>query len=573
MASRERNNVHFAVVGRAAMNISDILEINSINPKKCKVYFHDGRPDYSEYSTDTRAASAVTGALKHINNWIHPQVLIVDDPTVEDSYFGNAAKLKADSISLPIIELPAGTYSSFDWITRLDSASLGSWHKPSIEIVVHSPPKGSGALARLLKSLSAVSFNGLKTPKLTVELPSQVDSFVYDVLREFKWPSDSSSDVNLLKLQRRIVAKTWNAEQQSVRFIESSYPANTDDDYILTLSTNVEVAALFYHYLMFTILDTRYSKDSKSNKLDLAGISLFVPQTAPDGKTKLNLPEVKDGTTQFPSDMFLYEAPQAEALLVFGSTWVELHDYLTRRLDFMNSKKTSIKQQTNQYASAQPMWLEYLLELSRARSWLYLYPAKSNLGTFVTIHKDLYKPAEGTLPSKPTASKGLSDRTDDSSTQDSNPDLPLLASVLTEEPQLISSQPLSNLLPYDALIPSLTSLSVLSYTGQKIAHKDLRSASESYVQHLRKEVGGCTSSEAQKEKLKIKNKAGDIFCYPPLSQKGVEFEPVDTEIDMDLLDGYTRPVKSTFSGRDMGRDVDDEEVDDDDERGGDDSKR
>ena len=83
MARVDKNFVHFALLGRDAIPLEDVLEINGVDRTTCDVFFHDGRPDYSEYSTEARAEVSVSGAMGHIWQYMlvsqtcRPQVILV----------------------------------------------------------------------------------------------------------------------------------------------------------------------------------------------------------------------------------------------------------------------------------------------------------------------------------------------------------------------------------------------------------------------------------------------------------------------------------------------------------------
>jgi hypothetical protein len=127
MAKWDKNYVHLALLGRDALPLEEILEINGVSHEDCSVTFHDGRGDYSEYSTDLRLEASVAGALRHINEFMHPQAIITDDSSIEDAPFTRAVRLKGKIYNHPVIEIPEGAYEDFLWMTRLDSGSLGSW--------------------------------------------------------------------------------------------------------------------------------------------------------------------------------------------------------------------------------------------------------------------------------------------------------------------------------------------------------------------------------------------------------------------------------------------------------------
>ena len=67
---------------------------------------------------------SVTAGVAHIQTFIHPQVIIIDNPSREDPFFITALRSKAMDIGKAVIELPVAATENLMWITRLDSASL-----------------------------------------------------------------------------------------------------------------------------------------------------------------------------------------------------------------------------------------------------------------------------------------------------------------------------------------------------------------------------------------------------------------------------------------------------------------
>ncbi|KAF2226908.1 hypothetical protein BDZ85DRAFT_181743, partial [Elsinoe ampelina] len=520
MADTGRNYVHLVLLGREALPVEDILKMNGVTQKTCDVYIHDGRPDYSEYSTDVRAEAGVVGAMNHVNSWMHPQVVITDDERVEDPFFTRGIRGKMKDLEKPVIELPAGKYEDFKWMARLDSTSLNSWHKPRIELLIHDPPGAGGALTRLLKSLTEADYSGLKPPKLTVELPSKSDDFLIGYLKDFSWPPglDRTRPVSdLLKLQRRIPANSLDAEESAVRFVESYYPSHHNDDHVLLLSPNAVVSPLFYHYVFFTLLSTRYSS-SNLERERLAGLALASTSTTLENKKFVppslsSMREKDSGNFEIGSSPpFLYQAPQASALLVFGSHWAEFHDYLTRRLHTLHANPDTAKPR-RLFPDHQPAWLEFFLELVRARSWAFLYPANSNDGTWATIHTELYHPPEEyTTPKK-------NPQPEPANPPKSNEpfltaDEPLTPPSHPEVPAIPGSQPLHTLLPFRGSFPDLFALPLLSYTGEPLASSaEAESAAIAYIKQLRQQLGGCSAEEAARPKIVKEGKTGDLFCY------------------------------------------------------------
>ena len=67
---------------------------------------------------------SITASMEHIRTFVHPQVILIDNPSREDAFFVNALRSKAMEIGKSLIELPADATENLMWITRLDSSSL-----------------------------------------------------------------------------------------------------------------------------------------------------------------------------------------------------------------------------------------------------------------------------------------------------------------------------------------------------------------------------------------------------------------------------------------------------------------
>lgn len=63
-------------------------------------------------------------SMEHIHNFVHPQVIVIDNPSRENKFFVTTLRNKAMDIGKTIIELPPDATESMMWITRLDSGSL-----------------------------------------------------------------------------------------------------------------------------------------------------------------------------------------------------------------------------------------------------------------------------------------------------------------------------------------------------------------------------------------------------------------------------------------------------------------
>jgi hypothetical protein len=63
-------------------------------------------------------------SLDHINNYMHPQAMIIDASGLEEDYFLASMRKQAPDSGIPLIELPENSITQLAWISKLDSSSL-----------------------------------------------------------------------------------------------------------------------------------------------------------------------------------------------------------------------------------------------------------------------------------------------------------------------------------------------------------------------------------------------------------------------------------------------------------------
>jgi hypothetical protein len=528
MTKSENNYVHVAFLGRNDLTIDEILEVNGVDRKECKAYWHDARPDYAKYSSDFRAEAYTASAMDHINSYMHPQVVITDDSLVEDAFFIRQLRLKAAAFEWPIIELPTGYADRMKWITRLEARSLAAWHKIDIDIVIQAPTDASGSLIRLLKSLYSADYSGLTTPRITVELAPDVDEVTRSFLEQVKWPPANPLQPlhkSQLIVRHRIPGQQISTEEASARFLESFYPANPDA-HVLLLAPNAQLSPMYFQYLKYYLLQYKYSAIGAAFSDEIAGISLDIPAMHLNGTTPFTPPGADAMDEDFvhrskpaskgTNPPFLWQAPNSNAALYFGDKWTELHSFLQHRLTKFHSTSKSIRREKI-ISEAQPAWTEYFLELMRARGYGMLYPASSHdMEVLVTMHKELYHAPEEFSKPKPHVDAEINEEEEEAPPIPPNNE-PFLVSKNpftappTEEHALSSSyQPLHVLLPFTGEEPDLGSIPHLAFDGLAINAMDGNAVAEKYAEKFRKEVGGCTSERKRKV---FAGTARDLFCY------------------------------------------------------------
>lgn len=84
----------------------------------------DARPDFSPFSTSRRMETSSSAGLGHINNFLHPQAVIVDKSGLEEIWLLKSFRDRAAQLGKTLIELPKDAAQNMMWFTRLDFASL-----------------------------------------------------------------------------------------------------------------------------------------------------------------------------------------------------------------------------------------------------------------------------------------------------------------------------------------------------------------------------------------------------------------------------------------------------------------
>ncbi|KAI4720778.1 hypothetical protein E4T48_02994 [Aureobasidium sp. EXF-10727] len=555
MAHVDKNFVHFTLMGREAIPLEDVLEINGLDRDSCDIFFHDARCDFSEYSTDARAEASVVGALGHIHMYMHPQAVITDDSSVEDAFFIRALRSKLATQATPLIEIPKGKYEDFLWMTRLDTGGLTSWHKPSVNILIHAPPQSSGSLLRLLHSIKAADYTGLSHPDITIDLPPDVEPFARDYLRDFEWPphqDPTGPRQRKVKLHHRISTAKMTTESNALRFLESFYPVDPDHSHVLLLSTQTELSPLYYHYLMYRVLQHRYSAYGSDDGDNLFGVVLATPDaylngTSPFPTLTMSDTERQLKTTEDLTVPFLWQAPNADAALVFGDVWAEVHDYLKNRLRAahdVSSVHQAPSKRAKLVSETQPGWLEYMLELMRARGWRNHYPAQLGAGSWATVHRDLFQKPEEYMNEVAKPEDASKETEQEKKPDDTEPFLsaePVADQIRRQEGYLAQkehdmlqhSQPLHALLPYETELTELAHLPALEFAGQKVGREDFGRLATEYRPLLRTQVGGCNSAEATNDRKYDLGRTADLFCF--VGQPDLDEEDADEKTAKAIL--------------------------------------
>ena len=387
-----------------------------------------------------------------------------------------------------------------------------AWSTTYVDLLIQAPKGSSGSLVRLLKSIENADYFGFRRPHLTIELPSEVDPPTWNYLQNLIWPPldwSGAAHASQVTLRHRIDRRTTTEYEASARLVESFYPARTKDSHVLLLSPQVELSPLYYHFVIYSLLEYKYSAHGQVAKdaPNLLGFSLELPSFYLNDTTAF-APPVKKGE----HTPFLWQSPNSNAALYFGDRWIEFHSFLTARL----SKPPPARRKW--ISEKHPAWLEFLLEFMRARGYSLIYPNfASDEDSIATIHDELYQVPEE-FPKKTQAA--------DSSIPDLDPNVPLTEEFDSQarrgppntETTLLSSDLISSL-PNSGDLPELSDMPLLSYNGLNISRELSDEAATAFSQTYQREVGDCKSLSDITPRQP--NSALDLFCrldvvYDPL---------------------------------------------------------
>jgi hypothetical protein len=378
-----------------------------------------------------------------------------------------------------------------------------AWNKVSIDIVVHAQSSTSGSLMRLLDSLKKADFFSSAPPRLTIELPHNIDEPSRQYLSRFKWPPTTQNTGSLLTLHHRIPQHGLSAEENSIRMLESFWPSDPYTSHVLVLSPQIELSPLFFHYLKYSMLEYKYSSSKADTYQNLLALSLDIPSTYLNDSTSFVTPltNVTKGSNVVAKGVtpFLWQAPNSNAALYFGEKWVELHDLVAQLLSSEHTLPTPTTLNGKDVSKTYPSWLEHVLKLARARGYWTIYPNFENSDSLVTLHKDLYQPPE-------EYSEEIKEESSDG-VLSADP-AKHLSLKHTETPLITKS--LLSILPFKGELPKITEMPLLSWDGDWINVEDIGNRAVDYSSVFRREIGGCDEKAVEKTRYDLA--AGDLFC-------------------------------------------------------------
>ncbi|RKF81598.1 hypothetical protein GcC1_024029 [Golovinomyces cichoracearum] len=490
MANWKRNNVHFAIFGHEDMPMDILKSINGVG-EECKITFHDARPDYSTSSSDARIKKSVSSAFEKIQKSLNLKVLLVNVSEAEESWFLKMIKSAASDTETTLIELPENSEENLRWIFSLDSKSLSAWNKISVEVVIHLQQSGTGSLVRLLESLKKADYFSSRPPHLTIELPHTIEEETALYLRNFKYPAmDELKQDSFSTLHHRIPQHNLTPEENSIRMMESFWPADPSNSHVLILSPQGDVSPMFFHYLKYSILEYKYGSRNSHYQDSLFGISLDFPSSYLNG----TVPFVPPQLNQVDFWPFLWQAPNSNACLYFSEKWIELHDFISRSLKSQQDLLAPPVTKNEDVSKKFPSWLEYFYQLARLRGYHILYPNFGNNLSLVIIHNDLNR-----LPEEYNQDHEIEND------PPSHTEYPLLTDSLSS-------------FQSHRMLPNFDEFPILSWDGEEQDMTQVKKQTADYINIFSKKIGGCTSQDTIKTTV---FSIGDLFCPKDLNSNSI----------------------------------------------------
>lgn len=392
-----------------------------------------------------------------------------------------------------------------------------AWTATYVDILIQAPPESSGSLIRLLKSIENADYFGIRRPHLTIELPTDVDPPTWQYLENLVWPPldwSGAPHASQVSLRHRIKRRTSTEHEASARLVESFYPARTGNSHVLLLSPQVELSPLFYHYVIYNLLEYKYSAYGASATAfpNLMGFSLELPSyhlndTEPLEPPLLERTPLKGKEKGLPGERtpFLWQAPNANAALYFGDKWMEFHSFLSARLTKPPTSRRKV------FSEKHSSWLEFLLELIRARGYSMLYPNFPSDGDAIaTLHDELFQVPEEYGKATTAAAAPPPPPLDPSEPIVLENERNRRSPPPNAEHKLLESN-LISLLPDSGDLPEISKLPLLSYNGIEISSKVSHEAATYFAETYRREVGTCKNIEETTPRTV--NSALDLFCH------------------------------------------------------------
>jgi hypothetical protein len=502
MARHRRTTVNVAAMGRKEIQLPDLLAVNKISLEDCPIRWHEAQPDFALQSSADRMQMSCEAAVGHIGRVLRVRAIFFDDSDREDGFLRKGMKHRVKLLGLPLLHVP----NADSWMLKLGVPSLTLWNQVQIDILIHVSRDAVGSLMRLLRTIQAADYRGLPYPRITIELPSNVDGFIFDHLGTFSWPPGSSPSESLLTVRHRPESKLLTQAMASMRFVESFYPVRAATSHVLVLSEDAELASNYFQFLHYLLMEYHYGGSLELAERRMVGFSLT---SAP----------IDQGGVDSTAPVSFHQKPTADAALYFGEEWIQLHQFISHRL-YADPELSRTADTELGLPATWPSWLRITMEWMQLQG---LFVGYANLPTseppLVTLHGELHQ-----IPEELTIQREAKKTTLDGALKLSRDKDILLAEGMPDEEGIgVSSQSapsledlLSRMRKTDGARKGAPVLgTVYSYDGRPLTWAESNDESEEYAKRYARVVGKCPSP---REGVSLeKDGYGFFFCNEPAS--------------------------------------------------------
>ena len=235
------------------------------------------------------------------------------------------------------------------------------------------------SLSRLLQSSNRAHYLG-DSVNLKIHLEQSSDRVTRMLVNGFKWQHGKKTMRHRIKKGGLMPA-----------IVESWYPSS-NDNYAVLLEDDIEVSPYFYVWVKYSILQYRYSQDSREARQFMYGISLYSPrhlELLPQGRRPFDPVKAigEEYDTRVP---YVTQIPCSWGAVYFPEPWREFHGYLTSRMeDLRQDQLLNITVPGSRSERWKKSWKKYFIELVYLRSYVMLYPNFQLFESFSTNHLEL----------------------------------------------------------------------------------------------------------------------------------------------------------------------------------------
>lgn len=359
MAAYNQSEIHIAILAPRDDPLDDIALLSGQDQSQCVVYWHDARPDYNLHSSSVRRKNIAQAQVGHLGATLKPSVFVIDDTQAQHTDFFDAIGEKLEAMQISLLTLPDDPIHSMSWVASVDANALQWLNHVQIDVHINPEPDSSGSLLRLLESIQKANYDGVPIPRITIELPADVEPSALHYIENMRWPPGRNPSASQLVIRRQLSSSSLSPSLAALRTVESFYPPSWPLSHILVLSPYVELSQDYMQFLMYTTLAYKHGRLGSWVSSHLMGIGLDFPASLASGTAN--------------GALLLHQKAPSHAAMYFGDKWVELHSWLSHRLH-RDKDLTGTVLTSPLSSNGHESWLNEVQMMMQARNHFILYP-------------------------------------------------------------------------------------------------------------------------------------------------------------------------------------------------------